>query len=191
MTSASPQAFSASMASRWEGCEAKLTGSGDKPHSVACRTRIEETMRAAGRDEEVSNRRGARIRQRVREQRTRNEEEDEAEPTKTKSDDITRREKKLRINHSSSDLRPLQVRDALRNHLSKRWRVCVEALLFECARWTHAPDSANGIDELNEVCARQVPKCFANERLSLSNTRRNLSDHAEGCYWCHPSARRS
>ena len=44
----------------WKGCEAKLTGSGFKPHSVACRTRMEETMRDAGRNEEVSNRRGAR-----------------------------------------------------------------------------------------------------------------------------------
>ena len=52
-----------------KGCEAKLTGSGVKPHSVACTARTQETMRAAGRDEEVSDRRGARIRQRVREQR--------------------------------------------------------------------------------------------------------------------------
>ena len=52
-----------------KGCEAKLTGSGVKPHSLACRARMEETIRAAGRDEEVSNRRGAGIRQRVREQR--------------------------------------------------------------------------------------------------------------------------
>ena len=117
-------------------------------------------MRASGRDEEVSNRRGTRIRQRMREQRHALGEDEElmravqkmSQLNQTKLNQRKRslvtppeeKSKTLRINHSRcSGLRQLQVRDALRNQLSKRWRVCAEALLFESARRTHAPDSAN------------------------------------------------
>ena len=70
MTSASPKDFSSSRFTvGCNGCEAKHRGSGVKPLSISCRIRLEETMRAAGRDEEVLNRRDARMRLREREQR--------------------------------------------------------------------------------------------------------------------------
>ena len=89
-----------------KGCEATLKGSCVKPLSISCRRRLEETMRAAGRDEEVLNRRDARMRLREREQRhshrggdrtpeSRPEDvpvEEEAEPTRRKAEETTRRE---------------------------------------------------------------------------------------------------
>ena len=89
-----------------KGCEAKLKGSSVKPYSISCRRRLGETMRAAGRDEEVLNRRDARMRLREREQRHSHRGgdetpesspedvpvEEEAEPTKRKAEETTRRE---------------------------------------------------------------------------------------------------
>ena len=89
-----------------KGCESKLKGSGVKPQSISCRRRLEETMRTARRDEEVLNRRDARMRLREREQRLShrggdrtpqsNPEdvpvEEEAESKKRKAEETTRRE---------------------------------------------------------------------------------------------------
>ena len=89
-----------------KGCEAKLKGSGVEPHSISCRRCLDKTMRAAGRDEEVLNRRDARMRLREREQRHSHRGgdrtpqsspedvpvEEEAEPTKRKAEETTRRE---------------------------------------------------------------------------------------------------
>ena len=87
-----------------KGCEAKFRGSGVKPHSISCRTRLEETMRAAGRDEEVVNRSDARLREREQRHSHRGGDgthqsspedvpvEEEAEPTKRKAEETTRRE---------------------------------------------------------------------------------------------------
>ena len=91
---------------RCKGCEAKLKGSGVEPHSISCRRHLEETMRAAGRDEEVLNRRDARMRLREREQRHSHRGgdgtpdsspedvpvEEDAESTKRKAEETTRRE---------------------------------------------------------------------------------------------------
>ena len=45
-----------------QGCEAKLMGQANRLHSHECRARLEEAMRAAGPDEEVLERRDARLR---------------------------------------------------------------------------------------------------------------------------------
>ena len=43
------------------GCEAKLMGQENKPHSHECRARLEEAMRDAGPDEDILERRDARL----------------------------------------------------------------------------------------------------------------------------------
>ena len=102
-----------------KGCEAKLKGSGVKPRSISCRRRLEETLRAAGRDEKVLNRRDARVRLREREQRHSHRGgdrtlesspedvpvEEEAEPTKGKAEETTRREQDVE-NQPSKKQRP-------------------------------------------------------------------------------------
>ena len=103
------------------GCETKLKGSGVKPHSISCRRRLEETMRAAGRGD-------ARMRQRKREQRHSHRggdrtpqsspEDVPVEPTKKGKLRRPREESKTsRINQArSSDSRLLHVRETLESH---------------------------------------------------------------------------
>ena len=107
MTSASPKDCSSSTDARQDARVVRQNskGSSVKPYSISCRRRLEETIRAAGRDEEVLNRRDARMRLREREQRhsqrggdkpLESSPEDvpveEAEPTRRKAEETTRRE---------------------------------------------------------------------------------------------------